>query len=66
MIRAKTSCIAGDLDPLVGPDGARELASQLPRPTPVKVMADTGHDPSLERPVELADLVMELIESCEA
>ena len=62
-IRAPTLCLAGALDPLVGPEVARDLAMRLTPPARVEILEDTGHDLSLERPDELATRVARFLDA---
>lgn len=55
-IHAPTLCIAGALDHLVRPGSLSELSAAI-SDAELEVIADTGHDLSLERPVELAERV---------
>ncbi|MDQ3366805.1 MAG: alpha/beta hydrolase, partial [Myxococcota bacterium] len=55
-IAAPTLCIAGALDPLVGPAPMRALASAIPT-AELAILEDAGHDLSLEQPGALAQRV---------
>ena len=55
--------IAGDEDLYAPPDAARAFARTLPAGTEIEVMADCGHLPFLEHPLEFAALVRTFLES---
>lgn len=55
-ITCPTLCMAGELDPLVGPRGVRELAARI-RDAAVEIVPRVGHDLSFECPDALAEVV---------
>ncbi|MBA3819175.1 MAG: alpha/beta fold hydrolase [Deltaproteobacteria bacterium] len=59
---APTLCIAGELDQIVGEPAMRRLATMLPNAS-LEVMPATGHDLSLEQPLELAMLVTRFLDA---
>lgn len=63
-VRAPALCLAGQLDALVGPSQARDLARGIPGAS-VGVFDNTGHDLSLEQPDELAARVEAFFLACE-
>jgi pimeloyl-ACP methyl ester carboxylesterase len=55
-----TAVIAGEKDRLTPPSHARRIAEMLPQPHSLTILPGTGHMGPLERPREIADLLVEL------
>ncbi len=62
-IQAPVLCLAGRLDPLVGPSRAHDLARRIPGAS-VDVLENVGHDLSLEQPDALAACVEGFLVTC--
>lgn len=56
-IRVPTLVLAGDRDPLLGPRAGEDLANAIPNAKRT-VIADAGHDLTLEQPLETARAVL--------